>query len=97
LGKSPILKIGLGSCFGKLKYFDNKGVPRYFAWRKKKTNSTKDGMITRTNGSSWSQSYASNNTLTNMVYTTIKANLHEALFNLVSCNKFFVGPHFCLT
>jgi hypothetical protein len=35
LGKAFVLKkIGLGSCFGKLKYFEIKEVPRYFILRK---------------------------------------------------------------
>jgi hypothetical protein len=35
LGKAFVLKkIDLGSCFGKLKYFERREVPRYFVLRK---------------------------------------------------------------
>jgi hypothetical protein len=46
-------KIGLGSYFGKLKYFEIREVPRYFVLQKK-ASSTKDGMITRTQCFGWS-------------------------------------------
>jgi hypothetical protein len=36
LGKAFVLKIDLGSCFEKLKYFETKEVPRYSILRKKK-------------------------------------------------------------
>jgi hypothetical protein len=34
LVKLLFLKKNLGSCFGKLKYFEIREVPRYFVWRK---------------------------------------------------------------
>jgi hypothetical protein len=33
-------------------------------------------------------------TPTDMIFTTIKANMHETLFYLVYCKKFFVDPPF---
>jgi hypothetical protein len=43
------------------------------------------------------QSYSSNNTLENMIYTTIQANMQETLFYLFSCKKFFLALIFWIT
>jgi hypothetical protein len=42
------------------------------------------------------QTYSSNNTLANMIYTTIQANMQETLFYLFSCKKFLLALIFAL-
>jgi hypothetical protein len=42
-------------------------------------------------------SASTRNTLTSMIYTTIKANMHETIFYLVSYKKFLLALIFYLT